>query len=194
MITASPRLAQIQVSRRFPVAYEPYSCSNVLHLPYSGYDGGDCCECDCTSNSISICGFYNAFDCVDPTSRCVNGYVEVGTKTTVGVSANSHDTRPGETSGDNCCMKDGCAPALTRDGISTDIESRWSCAQEIVPDGGLCEIEFMFESPQDVMDIQVAFGKGDERLRTLQVGSYEYGADKFRVYRHGTRKEFEAVL
>lgn len=140
-----------------------------IHPPDSGYDGGDCCECDCTSNSISTCGFYNAFDCVDPTSPCVNGYVEAGTKTTVGVSANGYHTRLGKNSGGSGCLADGCAPALTRDGISADVESRWSCAQEAAPGRGLCEIQFTFESPQDLMAVQVAFWKGDERLRTLEV-------------------------
>lgn len=79
-----------------------------------------------------------------------------------------YDTRTGEAFGDVGCGEDGCQPELTRDG-SVDLESRWACAQNLDPDGGLCEIAFMFEEPQDIMEIQVAFFKGDERSRTLQV-------------------------
>ncbi|CAM9830288.1 unnamed protein product, partial [Ectocarpus sp. 12 AP-2014] len=59
----------------------------------------------------------------------------------------------------------------TRDGIYTDIESRWSCATRLVPDKGPCQIEFTFAEPQNIVEIQVAFWKGDERTRTLGVRS-----------------------
>ncbi|CAM9310619.1 unnamed protein product, partial [Ectocarpus fasciculatus] len=98
--------------------------------------------------------------------------VEVGTKTDVSVSATAYDTRPGLSSGDVGCGEvggDGCAPANTRDGISDEAESRWSCASEIVPDGGPCQIEYVFGEPQNIEDIQVAVWKGDERTRTLEV-------------------------
>ena len=113
------------------------------------------------------------YKCVDPNAVCVDGYVEVGTKTNVFVSANAYDTRPGQASGSNGCMDDGCAPALSRDGNSDDVESRWSCNPSIVPGGGLCEIEFVFEAPQDVKGVQVVFWKGDERTRTLEVRCVE---------------------
>lgn len=143
---------------------------NTCDAPLSGYDGGDCCECDCVSTEEYTCGNGGDYDCIDPSSACVNGYVEAGTKTTVGVSANAYDTRPGADSGGAGCQDDGCTPALSRDGISTGTESRWGCAQKLVPDGEACEIEFTFEDPQDIMDVQVAFYKGEERSRTLQVG------------------------
>lgn len=60
-------------------------------------------------------------------------------------------------------------PALAYDGNSDDVESRWSCSEDIVPHGGQCEIEFKFDHPQDVADIQVDFWKGDERTRYLKV-------------------------
>ncbi|CAN0073204.1 unnamed protein product, partial [Ectocarpus fasciculatus] len=64
----------------------------------------------------------------------------------------------------------GCLPDLAHDGVGEeDTESRWSCAKEIVPDGGQCEITFTFDSPQDITDVQVAFWKGDERTRTLKM-------------------------
>lgn len=136
----------------------------------SGYDGGDCCDCDCVGTEDYTCGHSGDNDCVNPSSACVDGYVEAGTKTAVGVSANAYDTRPGEGSGGAGCQEDGCTPALSRDGISTGTESRWACAQKRVSDGGVCEISFTFDDPQGIMDVQVAFYKGEERSRTVQVG------------------------
>ncbi|CAN0520792.1 unnamed protein product, partial [Ectocarpus sp. 8 AP-2014] len=98
--------------------------------------------------------------------------VEVDTKTEVGVSATAHDVQHGS-SGDNVGCGEiaglGCAATNTRDGILSDIESRWSCATRLVPDEGPCQIEFSFAEPQNVVDIQVAFWKDNERIRTLDV-------------------------
>lgn len=139
-------------------------------LNKSGYDGGDCCECTCDQTIQYGCDlFFDPVDCVDPSAPCVNNFVEVGTNTIVSVSANAYDTRPGSGSNNFGCQEGGCAPALTRDGITEDIESRWSCAQSTVPDGGFCEIEFTFESPQQVADIQVAFAFEDDSVRRLEV-------------------------
>lgn len=107
------------------------------------------------------------FTCVDPTSGCA--LVEAGTVTTVSASANAYDVRPGAAGLAAGCMENGCAPALTRDGITDDVESRWSCAPSIVADGALCEIEFTFDTPQDIKDVQAAFLNGDELTRTLEV-------------------------
>ena len=144
---------------------------NCVLSAYSGYDGGDCCECTCESTMPFSCGVGDDADynCIDPSAPCVNDLVDAGTRTTVSVSANGYDTRPGEGSGDNGCMEDGCGPELTRDGISADVESRWSCSQAIVDGERLCQIDFTFEDPQDVVDVEVAFWKGDERDRTLEV-------------------------
>ncbi|CBJ28702.1 hypothetical protein Esi_0118_0035 [Ectocarpus siliculosus] len=102
----------------------------------------------------------------------VDGAVEVGTKIEVGVSATAHDTRPGNSSGDVGCGEVGglgCTATNTRDGIFSEIESRWSCATKLVPDEGPCQIEFTFAEPQHIVDIQVAFWKGNDRTRTLGV-------------------------
>ncbi|CAN0231585.1 unnamed protein product [Scytosiphon promiscuus] len=97
-------------------------------------------------------------------------FIEAGSKTTVGVTASAYDDRPGESAGDVGCGVSGCLPDLAHDGLGEeDTESRWSCAKEIVPDGGQCEITFTFDSPQDITDVQVAFWKGEERTRTLKV-------------------------
>ncbi|CAM9888203.1 unnamed protein product, partial [Ectocarpus fasciculatus] len=102
----------------------------------------------------------------------VTDAVEVGTKTEVGVSATAHDVRPGSSSGDVGCGEVGglgCTAANTRDGVFSEIESRWSCATSLVPDEGPCQIEFSFAEPQNIVDVQVAFWKGNERVRTLEV-------------------------
>lgn len=135
-----------------------------------GYDGGDCCECTCVSTAGYICGDTNGFDCVDPASPCVNGFVEAGSKTTVRVSANAYDMRPGKKSGHHGCNEDGCVPELTRDGITAvEAESRWSCKSKLVPHGKPCAIEFKFADPQDLKRVEVAFFKGDQRSRTVKV-------------------------
>ena len=134
----------------------------------TGYDGGDCCDCTCVSTTAYTCGD-SGYDCVDPDSSCDVDYVEAGTKTTVTASANAYDERPGADSDSNGCFMDGCEPSLTRDGITDDVESRWSCAAKIVPGELECAIDFIFEDPQDIKDVQVSFYKGDERSRSLQV-------------------------
>ncbi|CAN0393847.1 unnamed protein product, partial [Scytosiphon promiscuus] len=66
---------------------------------------------------------------------------------------------------------DGCVPDNTRD---QDLyrNSRWSCRGSIldssVEDEGCC-ITYSFGEPQDIVSMQVAFHKGDERTRTLDV-------------------------
>ena len=99
-----------------------------------------------------------------------SGYVEVGSLTTVNVSASAYDTNPGGDSGYTGCGTDGCLPSLAHDGNSTDIESRWSCSKAITDDEGQCEITFSFGEPMDLMDVQVAFWKVEERTRWLKVG------------------------
>lgn len=110
----------------------------------------------------------------EDTLPTVTGAVEVGTKTVVVVSATGYDTRPGAIGGDVGCgdvAGDGCAAANSRDGITSDVESRWSCAPKLVGAAGEgpCQIEYAFGEPQDIVDVQVAFWKGDERIRTLEV-------------------------
>ncbi|CAM9253334.1 unnamed protein product, partial [Scytosiphon promiscuus] len=102
----------------------------------------------------------------------MEGAVEAGEKTEVAVTATAFDVRPGASSGQVGCGEgggNGCEPLNSRDGISSEIESRWSCATKIVPDEGPCQIEYTFAEAQDIMDIQVAFWRGNERTRTLEV-------------------------
>ena len=134
----------------------------------SDFDGGDCCECTCVGTVDFTCGGNGGFDCIDPGAPCQGNLVEAGTKTTIGASTNTYDTRAGEALGGVGCGEDGCEAQLTRD-ESVAVESRWACAQKLDPDAGPCEIVFAFEEPQDILEVQVAFFKGDERSRTLQV-------------------------
>ncbi|CAM9638011.1 unnamed protein product [Ectocarpus sp. 4 AP-2014] len=56
-------------------------------------------------------------------------FMDVGSKTTVGVTASAYDDRPGESGGDVGCGEMGCLPDLAHDGVDAeDTESRWSCA------------------------------------------------------------------
>ncbi|CAN0466604.1 unnamed protein product, partial [Laminaria digitata] len=65
----------------------------------------------------------------------------------------------------------GCVPDNTRD---NDIwaNSRWSCQGDILDssdeDDGCC-ITYSFEVPQDIVTLQIAFHRGDESTRTLDV-------------------------
>ncbi|CAN0236221.1 unnamed protein product, partial [Ascophyllum nodosum] len=95
--------------------------------------------------------------------------VEAGTLTTVVASASAYDTRPGGESGDVGCGDDGCLPSLIRDNVTTDGESRWSCSEKIVPDGGQCTIVFNLDQPFYVAYVHVAFWNEDERTLQLQV-------------------------
>lgn len=105
--------------------------------------------------------------CCCGSTNVQNGFVEVGTKTTVDVEATAYDVFPG---GDSTgCRTLGCMPSLAHDGISSDIESRWSCTNIIVPDDGQCAIRFTFGQPMDLKDVQVAFWRVEERTRWLQV-------------------------
>ena len=103
---------------------------------------------------------------------CVNGICKVNpsvqedasVKTTVSVSANAYDTR---LTGDHGCGDTGCLPTLMRDG-STLPESRWSCSKNLGE--GNCYVEYTFDEPQDVISMNIAFYRGDERKRTVKVG------------------------
>lgn len=93
--------------------------------------------------------------------------IDASAKTTVSVSTNAYDTR---LSGNYGCGTTGCLPDLTRDG-NTEDESRWSCSKSL--GSGTCYVEYAFDSPQDVISMNIAFYKGNERTRTIEVGRVE---------------------
>ena len=88
--------------------------------------------------------------------------VDASYRTTVTVDANAYDER---TSGSGC-SPDGCVPANTRD---NDIwaNSRWSCKEDL--EGERCRITYYFDEPQDIVQMRIAFHKGDENQRWLTV-------------------------
>ncbi|CAN0537357.1 unnamed protein product, partial [Scytosiphon promiscuus] len=67
---------------------------------------------------------------------------------------------------------DGCTPENTRD-TSLDANSRWSCKGDLVEGNGGCCIDYSFEEPQDIVSLDIAFHRGTDRTRTLDV--YENG-------------------
>lgn len=66
------------------------------------------------------------------------------------------------------CSPDGCTAENTRDD-SLDANSRWSCKGDLVKGGGRCCIEYSFVEPQDIVNMNIAFHKGTERTRALDV-------------------------
>lgn len=145
-------------------------CDGLNNNEECGYDGGDCCECTCISRMDVTCGENAGYDCVDPSSSCEEvELVEAGTKTSISTTANAFDERAGAASGMSGCQLNGCEPGLTRDGVTAaDAESRWSCAAKLVPGELPCAIDFVFEDPQDIVDVEIAFYKGDDRTRTVE--------------------------
>ena len=101
------------------------------------------------------------------TTTPIAALVEAGDRTWVSVDANGYDTR---TSGSGCSPK-GCVPYNTRD---NDIwaNSRWSCKGDILgssyKNDGCC-ITYSFEVAQDLVSMSIAFHKGNENTRTLDV-------------------------
>ena len=95
--------------------------------------------------------------------------LEAGEATTVTVSANAFDERTDAVG----CAPDGCTAENTRDDDLADV-SRWSCSAELVAAAGgaageECQIVYDFSEAQAVRSVAVAFLKGDERTRTLNI-------------------------
>ena len=84
--------------------------------------------------------------------------------------ASGYDTR---TSG-NGCSPDGCTPENTRDN-NLDANSRWSCQGDSLDDDDIngCWLDYYFDEPQDIVRMRIAFHKGNENTRSLDV--YEDG-------------------
>lgn len=90
--------------------------------------------------------------------------VEAAEKTTVAVVATAFDER---TSGYGC-RPDGCTAENTRDN-NLDANSRWSCKGDLVEAGSRCCIEYYLSEPQDIVGMDIAFYKGTENVRMLNV-------------------------
>ncbi|CAM9470281.1 unnamed protein product, partial [Sphacelaria rigidula] len=89
--------------------------------------------------------------------------VDSSVRTTVTISDDSpYDER---TSGSGC-SPNGCTPENTRDGDTSE-ESRWSCKYAL--EDTTCKVTYYFEEPQDIVELKVAFYKGDQRSRSLKI-------------------------
>ena len=109
----------------------------------------------------------------------MSGLVDAGVRTWVDVDATDYDHRDADDGG---CDPDGCVPENTRDG-SRAANSRWSCQ------GDGCCITYSFEEPQDIVRMRIAFHKGDERIRTLNV--YDNGDHHSEITSSGETSGFE---
>ena len=106
--------------------------------------------------------------------------IDASEKTTVTVTTNAYDTRDGDNSG---CGESGCLAELTRDGDTDDPESRWSCSKNLGE--GNCYLEYTFGSPQDVLSLNIAFHKGDERTRKIKVCGWNWPVVSLGVFIDG---------
>ena len=79
----------------------------------------------------------------------------------VSVIANGFDEKISESG----CSPNGCVPANTRDG---SLSSRWSCSESLLDDAQ-CEIIYGFDEPQAISIMRIAFYKGSESTRRLEV-------------------------
>ncbi|CAN0432849.1 unnamed protein product, partial [Ectocarpus sp. 8 AP-2014] len=53
---------------------DPHSsnCETIVHMVFlTGYDGGDCCQCDCVDGDYYECGD-SGYACIDESSSCVD--------------------------------------------------------------------------------------------------------------------------
>ena len=117
----------------------------------------------------------------------VAALVDASERTWVDVDANGYDER---TSGSGC-RPSGCVPYNTRDDEPWS-NSRWSCKGEILDksdrDDGCC-IWYTFEEPQDIEEVSIAFDRGTERTRCLDVFSNGKKIDT--INSSGTTSDFE---
>ena len=104
--------------------------------------------------------------------------------TGVSTSANGWDTR---VEGAGCPLR-GCLPSNVLDDSIADV-SRWSCKAE-VSGVDACELALEFNQPQDIVKIYMAFYKGDERTRSVDV--FVDGVLKNTILTSGTTRGYEA--
>lgn len=116
--------------------------------------------------------------------------VDAGTKTDVSTWAWAYDER---TSDDGGCDPDGCTPELTRDS-DAGASSRWSCNYAIKSKP--CRLFYSFDTPQNIVTLDLAFYKGDERTRSFGVKTYnahrDYGSEYLTFTSSGSTLGFES--
>lgn len=87
---------------------------------------------------------------------------EAGSQTKVTTTSSAHDK--------NGCLAPGCVAELTRDGNFGD-NSRWACRYNI--DENNCKLRYKFEDPQELISVDLAFYKGDERKRAFRILTFD---------------------
>lgn len=97
--------------------------------------------------------------------------VDANTKTAISTWAWAHDEKTLDAGG---CDPDGCTSELTLDS-DTHPSSRWSCKYDLA--NKPCRLFYSFDSPQDIVTLDLAFFKGDERTRTFFVKTYNAHRD-----------------
>lgn len=93
--------------------------------------------------------------------------MEVGTKTNVTTTASAFDPKTLPAGG---CDPVGCTAELSRDS-DIDPSSRWSCQYGLA--GAPCEIWYTWEEAQYIIEMRLAFYKGDERTRAFTVKIFD---------------------
>lgn len=102
------------------------------------------------------------------------GLVDARERTTVIASANVFDEK---TVVDGGCDPSGCTADLTRD-LNLNGTSRWSCKFDL--ESTPCQLWYSFEDPQDIVRLEIAFYKGDERTRAFSVTTFnDFGSSSF---------------
>ena len=103
--------------------------------------------------------------------------------TGVMASANGWDTRISGVG----CSPDGCIPENTLDD-SIEPNSRWSCNAELAG-VDFCELTLEFDTPHDLVQMDMALYKGDTRTRSVNV--WVDGVLQQTIESSGTTTDFE---
>ncbi|CAM9398222.1 unnamed protein product [Sphacelaria rigidula] len=123
-------------------------------------------------------------------SSCVSEavIVDAGTVTTVTVDAPLYDTNLAAAGG---CDPEGCVGDLTRDGDSTNLQSRWSCKADLGSPGSTCSITYTFADPLTIEGLKIALYEGELRKRSLEI--YIDGVITAAWTSTGTTSDFETL-
>lgn len=127
---------------------------------------------ECSPAEAAICDSYLV--CTKGTEGyvCDDGRLtDVAERTTVTTWANMYDEKTLTSGG---CDPAGCTPELTRDS-DLDPSSRWSCKYGV--GNTPCQLWFEFEEPQDIVEFEMAFYKGNERTRAFTVTTFNADDD-----------------
>lgn len=115
--------------------------------------------------------------------------MEAAEITSVLATSNAYDKRTDKSTG---CPPFGCMAENTRD---TDLgdRSRWSCNEDLA--GEPCSLCYAFGDPVDIVEINVAMLKGDERVLSFAAVATNSGGDitdSIELSSSGSTSEFES--